>query len=81
VPGKDERANRREYDAPGGFLGYDHAISFMYRIKDLRIFFGLVYSDYREAMVENSPLFKNAENTISFIGFSYIFSKSKSLEK
>lgn len=81
VPGKDARIGRREYDSPGGFLGYDHAISFMIRHKDLRIFLGAVYSDYRETMVKNSPLFKNAENTITFIGFSYIFSKSDQLEK
>lgn len=81
VPEKNARANRARYNAPGGFLGYDHAISFMIRHKDLRIFLGAVYSDYRQAMVENSPLFKNAENTITFIGFSYIFSKSDQLEK
>lgn len=80
VPTGNARSNRREYDAPGGFLGYDHAASFMVRHKDLRVFFGVVYSDYRNAMVENSPLFKNAENTITFIGFSYIFSKSDTLE-
>jgi len=78
---KDATNRRPAYNAKGGFLGYDHSTGLLYRTKNLRLFMGIRYSDYREAVVRESPLFKNAENTVAFMGMTYIFSRSKELEK
>lgn len=81
VKERDERTNRPRYNAKGGFLGYDHSAGFLLRTENLRLFLGVRYSDYREAEMRDSPLFKNAENTVAFMGMTYIFKKSKELEE
>lgn len=78
---KDATQNRNAYNAKGGFLGFDHSAGFLFRTKNLRWFMGIRYSDYREAQMKDSPLFKNAENNVVFTGMTYIFHRSKKLEK
>jgi outer membrane scaffolding protein for murein synthesis (MipA/OmpV family) len=81
VKPKDARTNRERYNAKGGYLGFDHAVGMLYREGDYRFFGGVVYTDYRGAVVEDSPLFKNAENTLFFIGMTFKFFKSDELER
>ena len=68
---------RKSYRAKSGYMGTNIFAGSAFSIKDLTVFTGIQYKNYKGSANQNSPLFKREENMTFILGFSYFFHKSK----
>lgn len=77
VKGSDINEERYRYNAKGGYLGNRISTSIRYRDDKSFTIVGISYSNYKDAVNENSPLYTSEHNISIFMGFNYLFYESK----